>query len=170
MADYGFVYILTNEYMPDVYKVGCTERSPHARAEELSKPTGVPAPFNVLCYIECQNFQEEERNLHQWLADYRISNSREFFHEGLEYAVRLLYWHPRRFSFCAPEFVHDMGALKSLAYEGLFGPDTISVQNTEDPYMKPRKVEQSAPEAQALTQEQAAQVDESIARLEAANA
>ena len=96
---FGFVYILVNEYMPGVYKVGCTERSPHARAEELSKHTGVPAPFKVLCYIEVADFQNVERRLHEWLQAYRISASREFFMDGLEYAVRLLWWNRERVSF-----------------------------------------------------------------------
>lgn len=103
MSSYGFVYLLTNDYMPNVYKVGCTERSPHTRAEELSKATGVPAPFQVLCYIEVEDFQRIERELHKWLEEWRISPDREFFHGGLEYAVRLLYWLPRRLTFSVPQ-------------------------------------------------------------------
>ena len=30
---YGFVYMLRNGYMPDLVKIGCTERSPHLRAD-----------------------------------------------------------------------------------------------------------------------------------------
>lgn len=88
----GFVYILTNEYMPDVYKVGCTERSPHERASEISKGTGVPAPFEVLCYIEIDNFQNVERELHAWLKQFRISEAREFFCDGLNHAIAWLWW------------------------------------------------------------------------------
>lgn len=102
MSQIGFIYLLTNEYMPDVYKVGCTERSPHERAAELSKSSGVPHPFKVLCYIEVHDFQRVEKELHGWLSHHRISEQREFFHEGIEYAVRLLWWHPNRLSFCEP--------------------------------------------------------------------
>lgn len=97
----GFVYILVNEYMPDLYKVGCTERAPHARAEELSKPSGVPAPFDVLCYIEVENFQAVEQRLHAWLRNYRVSNNREFFEGGLHHAVSWMYWLEGRHAFCA---------------------------------------------------------------------
>jgi hypothetical protein len=96
---YGFVYLLGNEYMPDLIKVGCTERSPFARAEELSRPTGVPTPFQVLCYAEFQDFQSVERRLHEWLASFRISNSREFFFGCLDDAVSMLWFHPHRLSF-----------------------------------------------------------------------
>lgn len=38
----GWVYILSNEYMPGIYKIGMTTNSPEARAKELSSATGVP--------------------------------------------------------------------------------------------------------------------------------
>ena len=96
---YGFVYILGNEFMPDVFKIGCTERSPHARADELSKPTGVPSPFRVLCYAEFSDFQGVERRMHEWCKDYRINNGREFFQGCLRLAVTLLWFHPERWAF-----------------------------------------------------------------------
>lgn len=76
---YGFVYLLGNAAMPCYYKIGCTERSPHRRAEELSAGTGVPHPFQVLLYIEADNFQKVEQRLHQELSDFRPNPSREFF-------------------------------------------------------------------------------------------
>lgn len=98
MAQFGFVYLLTNAYMPDVYKIGCTERSPHARAAELSAPTGVPYPFDVTAYIEVEDFQAVERTLHKACAEYRISNNREFFSYGADWAIRLMYFYPDKLS------------------------------------------------------------------------
>jgi hypothetical protein len=77
--NYGFVYLLGNEAMPCHFKIGCTERAPHARARELSNASGVPRPFRVLLYIEVADFQRVERRFHSEMADYRASNSREFF-------------------------------------------------------------------------------------------
>ena len=99
MSQQGFVYILSNGHMPDLYKIGCTERSPHARAAELSQSTGVPSAFRVLCYAEFDRFQSIERSLHEWCAKYRVNDSREFFHGCLRYAVQLLWWHPHRLAF-----------------------------------------------------------------------
>lgn len=76
---YGFVYILTNHAMPGIVKVGCTERSPGARAVELSNPTGVPLPFEVYAYIEVEDHQAVERGFHDVMKGRRLSNSREFF-------------------------------------------------------------------------------------------
>ena len=100
MSKRGFVYVLGNPWMPDLYKIGCTERSPHERAAELSNHTGVPAPFQVLCYIECEDFQAVEQGAHKWLHEHRVSNGREFFEGCLAQAVAFLWWNPKRLSFC----------------------------------------------------------------------
>ena len=147
MSQVGFVYILVNEYMPDVYKIGCTERSPHARAEELSKHTAVPAPFIVLCYIEVENFQAVEKDMHKWMAAHRISDSREFFHGELKFAVRLLYWHRRRLSFCRPETSPALG-------EWIEVRDTMDWEHIEhhesDPWRIPEPQPEPAPEPATL--------------------
>lgn len=96
----GFVYILTNPHFArGVYKIGCTERAPHARAQELSKDTAVPAPFEVVCYIEVDNFQAVEREIHLWLEHQRISTNREWFRGGLADALGWLWWYPNRLGF-----------------------------------------------------------------------
>ena len=43
----GWVYVLTNEAMPGIVKVGHTMNDPVIRAETLSGDTGVPLPFDV---------------------------------------------------------------------------------------------------------------------------
>ena len=48
----GYVYILTNEAMPNLVKIGYTDRTPEERAAELYKDqnsavTGVRVPFDV---------------------------------------------------------------------------------------------------------------------------
>lgn len=76
---WGFVYVLSNRCMPDVYKVGFTERSPHARMEELSRSTSAPCEFSLVCYAEYENAREVEQEIHDLLADVRVSPNREFF-------------------------------------------------------------------------------------------
>lgn len=79
MASYGFVYILTNEYMPSVVKIGMTERSPTLRAMELSGSTSVPAKFEVYAYFEVAECSQAEAMMHRMLDEYRANRSREFF-------------------------------------------------------------------------------------------
>ena len=133
MSQIGFVYILTNDYMPDVYKVGCTERSPHERAAELSRSTGVPYPFEVLCYMEIADFQREEKRIHDWLASYRISAQREFFHIGVDCAVRYLFWHPERLTFCCPGRNGAVNLLSAIEFDGEF---VDSLNATRNPFEK----------------------------------
>ncbi|MDR5813342.1 GIY-YIG nuclease family protein [Caballeronia sp. LZ033] len=76
---YGFVYILANSAMPNLYKVGFTERSLHARCEEPNRATGVPSNFEIVCYAEYVDARTRERAIHAALADLRDSSNREFF-------------------------------------------------------------------------------------------
>lgn len=90
---YGFVYCLGNESFPNLYKIGCTERSPTQRSEEISRGTGVPSPYWVICYIECENPEQVEREVHQRLAQYRPNHCREFFSAPLELIAALFFHH-----------------------------------------------------------------------------
>jgi hypothetical protein len=89
---YGFVYILGNKSMPGIYKLGMTSGSPHKRAKDLSASTGVATPFVVLCYAEFENALQKERECHEALAEYRVSDRREFFECQLEHMHGPLYW------------------------------------------------------------------------------
>lgn len=80
----GWVYIMSNEYMPGIYKIGMTTTSPEVRAKELSSATGVPSPFKVEAAYHCQDPSYAEKEIHDALSEYRINNSREFFKADLE--------------------------------------------------------------------------------------
>lgn len=80
----GWVYILSNEYMPDVYKVGMTTLSPEERASQISQGTGIPFPFKVYSAYYSDDPRSHEAEIHEYLSRYRISNNREFFHCPIE--------------------------------------------------------------------------------------
>lgn len=80
---FGFVYVVQNLEMPDVYKVGMTTRSPHARAAELSSATGVPMSFDVVYYAEVADPMAQEKRVHKALEKYRVNAGREFFKTDL---------------------------------------------------------------------------------------
>lgn len=81
----GSVYILTNEGMPNLVKIGYTNRSAQKRAEELYRDingnaiTGVPSPFDVAHEEFCEKPEELERLIHQELNELRHNKEREFF-------------------------------------------------------------------------------------------
>lgn len=87
---YGFVYVLCSPLMPGVYKIGSTRRSPHERAREISRGTGVPEEFLVAFYIEIESPESVEFETHLALSASRVSDSREFFKLPLIEIIRNL--------------------------------------------------------------------------------
>lgn len=79
MSGWGFVYIMGNQSMPGIYKVGTTKFSPHRRAQELSRGTGVPQEYEVFYYAEFEHASAWEKSVHRQLVDRRVSEHREFF-------------------------------------------------------------------------------------------
>ncbi|MDE0243368.1 MAG: GIY-YIG nuclease family protein [Candidatus Kaiserbacteria bacterium] len=80
------VYILTNESMPEVVKIGRTARTAGIRAREIDN-TSVPTPFEIHYATEVEDSQQEEKWLHDVFADRRVRDNREFFRVDPERVV-----------------------------------------------------------------------------------
>jgi hypothetical protein len=107
----GFVYVLESSAVPGLIKIGCTERSPHARAEELSRGSGVPEPFSVTCYVETERYARVETLIHLAFRKWRPNDGREFFKvEALRPAVAALFWSPWHLSFCGSHWATPLEA------------------------------------------------------------
>lgn len=74
----GIVYVLTNEAMPGLVKIGYTKRNIDNRLNELYS-TGVPLPFK--CEYACftHDIEQLERALHAAFEPQRVNPNREFF-------------------------------------------------------------------------------------------
>jgi hypothetical protein len=73
------VYVLKNpSYLQDVLKIGGTAGSITKRANDLSRPTGVPTPFIPIMKIKTDNWRELEKSIHSYLHELRTPN-KEFF-------------------------------------------------------------------------------------------
>jgi len=92
MANFGFVYVLSNPWMPDVYKIGYTDRAPMQRVQELSASTSCPGTFEIVVYGEFDGAQEVERQLHKDYEENRILMSREFFHFNPHTVLDVVDW------------------------------------------------------------------------------
>jgi hypothetical protein len=90
MTNYGFVYLMANGAMPDIYKIGFTDRAPLRRCEELSSSTSIPQPFNIVCYIEVAEPSEIEKEIHQLYDEKRVSINREFFTFKFDYLINIV--------------------------------------------------------------------------------
>lgn len=73
------VYVLTNEAMPGLAKIGRTTDNVESRLTALSSHTGVPLAFECFFAAEVNDGTRLERVLHQLFAEYRINPKREFF-------------------------------------------------------------------------------------------
>ena len=87
----GCVYILKNQAMPGLIKIGHTTRTAEERAKELYNGiTGVPMPFEVAYKYPCEEPEKLEREIHKRLASHRINAYREFFEYPADDAFQLL--------------------------------------------------------------------------------
>ena len=75
----GWVYVLGNECMPGIYKIGMTTNDPNIRAKEISQGTGVPSPYSVIRSYFSESPREDELVIHEELSEYRFNPNREFF-------------------------------------------------------------------------------------------
>jgi len=73
----GYVYVLSNPAMPNLLKIGYTDREVDERVDELNS-TGVPVPFEVEAIFGSSNAYKDEQVIHSMLAQHRLANNREF--------------------------------------------------------------------------------------------
>lgn len=85
----GYVYILINNSMEGLIKIGRTTRSSDVRAKELSS-TSVPTPFQVAYEVFSEESKKLEKLIHQKLDEFRINSNREFFKYPLSKAIKLI--------------------------------------------------------------------------------
>jgi hypothetical protein len=72
------VYILTNEAMPGLVKIGLTSADLAGRIKQLFQ-TGVPLPIELFFACEVEDGAFVEGRPHDAFGDHRVSRNREFF-------------------------------------------------------------------------------------------
>ena len=85
-----YVYILESISMPDMVKIGYTKNNPEDRANQLSKSTGVPTPFNVVYSYSCFNGERIEKAVHKHFRKKRVNSQREFFYINADEAIKII--------------------------------------------------------------------------------
>ena len=89
----GCVYILKNEAMPDLVKIGYTSGTAEERAQQLSQATSIPMPFEVAADVDglaLEQCKKLEAEIHKELDEHRVNPKREFFKYPVADASRLL--------------------------------------------------------------------------------
>lgn len=88
---HGFIYILSNQSMSGVYKVGLTTNSVLHRIQELSS-TGVPTRFRAekAFQIRAEYLKDVEKTIHLKLKEAGYHHGKEFFNCELSYLSELV--------------------------------------------------------------------------------
>ncbi len=89
-SDKQYVYILTNESMPGLCKIGFTKNMPDKRAKQINASTGVALDFMVEYAYPCYNGHDLEQEVHGYLDSYRVNKHREFFRISVEDAKSVI--------------------------------------------------------------------------------
>ncbi|MEV1159306.1 GIY-YIG nuclease family protein [Micromonospora chokoriensis] len=84
----GVIYILANQYMPGLLKIGQTTRDLETRAREISRATGVPADFDIVYDEIVSDAGAAEAAIHAQLATARVNKLREFFRLDTRSAIK----------------------------------------------------------------------------------
>ena len=86
----GYVYCMSNPAIPDLLKIGYTERPMEERLQEANSSTWVPAEFSIVFARHVNEPNAKEQIIHRILKDKRSNPKREFFRVSVE-EVRLLF-------------------------------------------------------------------------------
>ena len=86
----GIVYVVTNDAMPDLLKIGMTKRDElKPRLAELYS-TSVPFPFKCLYACVVKDCKKVESALHKAFSTDRVNPKREFFRMSTERVLAVL--------------------------------------------------------------------------------
>ncbi len=86
----GIVYVLTNDFMPGIIKIGQTKKTVEERIKELDRNSALPQPFRFHFAIESDRYLDIEKLAHNAFDDHRVRKNREFFKIDPERAVAAL--------------------------------------------------------------------------------
>jgi len=110
------VYVLVNDSMPGLVKIGMTLRSMSERLAELNN-TSVPVKFEVAKFYICDEPPVIELKIHEYFKNSRLNDNREFFREtpdNIERFVRTLG------SISSGQKYADIERAKKAKYEEMF--------------------------------------------------
>ena len=87
-----YIYILENETMPGLVKIGFTKNKPSERVKQINAATGVALDFDVKYQYPCFNAHDLEKEIHIYLENqgFRVNKKKEFFNITVEQAISVI--------------------------------------------------------------------------------
>jgi len=86
----GWIYIATNEEIPNLVKVGKTENDPDERAKQLSSPTGVPGETRIVYSAWVDNYHDVERAVLNNLDERKVTKTGEWIRAEIDDVISVL--------------------------------------------------------------------------------
>lgn len=86
----GIVYVLKNEGMPGLIKIGRTDQRDHKQRMKNLYTTGVPFAFEAVKVVKVNDSLKVEKALHKAFETDRVNPNREFFRMKADRAIALL--------------------------------------------------------------------------------
>jgi hypothetical protein len=82
----GYIYVMSNDSMSGILKIGVTERTPDLRLKEANSSTWIPTPFKIEFAKKVTYAKQKESTIHKLLTQYteRVNHRREFFRISLD--------------------------------------------------------------------------------------
>ena len=74
-----WIYVLVNKSMSGMVKIGMTTNTVEERAKQINTATGVPTPWIPVYKFRCYGSRYLEKEVHEYLTQYRVSGNREMF-------------------------------------------------------------------------------------------
>lgn len=92
MTGAQYIYILTNETMPGLCKIGFTMHKPSERVRQINAATGVAQDFDVMYQFPCFNAHSLEKEIHIYLEHngFRVNKRKEFFNITVQQAISVV--------------------------------------------------------------------------------
>ncbi|EQF23629.1 meiotically up-regulated protein 113 family protein [Clostridioides difficile CD160] len=126
----GYVYILRNDSLKGLLKIGSTTFGAEKRAKQLSNNTAIPTPFIVVYEIYVRHYEEFEKTIHKKLASYRVNTKREFFAVSIDKVIELMNYEKEKSYYKADDKYSAIEILpKLVAKYGIhINPDIVSAR------------------------------------------
>jgi hypothetical protein len=74
-----WVYVLVNKSMLGMVKIGMTTNTVEERTKQINTATGIPTPWIPVYKFKCYGSRYLEKEVHDYLAQYRVAGNREMF-------------------------------------------------------------------------------------------
>ena len=126
----GYVYILSNDSLNGLLKIGSTTFGAEKRAKQLSYTTALPTPFTVVYEIYVRHYIEFEKAIHRKLDSYRVNPKREFFAVSIDKAIEVIDHEKKKPYYEASDTYSAIEILPKLVekYGTYIDPDIVSAK------------------------------------------